>query len=107
MTWPTDDIATNSLDANTDTVSRTVFLRIAERLKGVLGARGPAGAQDPLQALRAAQEHRSRHRVGVGIEAVRRDVVGWPGHDRPRQAPRIPVMITTTIESTGACRFYT
>lgn len=50
MTWPVDDIATGDLDAQTDTPPRAMFLRMAQRMKSMLGARGAANGVCDLDA---------------------------------------------------------
>ena len=50
MTWPVDDIQTGDLDAQTDTPPRAMFLRMAQRMQSMLGARGVADGVCDLDA---------------------------------------------------------
>ncbi len=42
MSWPTDDISTDSVDSNTDTPDRAEFFKLFTRVKEMLSARGVA-----------------------------------------------------------------
>ena len=70
MSWPTDDLQTTDLDSGSDTPPRAMFLRLFQRVKAIIAARGQADGVCELDANTRVPNARIGRGLANGVASL-------------------------------------